>query len=431
MNMNILLISVIACQKIIENKEPLKKVMASIYAQYNFSNTQKSRINKLLKGVLRKYVTLKYEVNSAFENPKPREKKLYLFICALFSLRYQSGEVELETVKNEFSSVVDEFKMNVEIQETFDVLVDLSKKRFIVPEEEKNNPIRYNSLMFSTPEWVIRMWLKQFGQETTLKLLISNQKPVNFYVKRNELKVSAKSFEKNGDFLPVEGFENAYNYIGKSGFFKTNEARVGNCFKEDLSYQEILNQLEIVGGCNALLINGDRSGLAIDLAVRLREVNGDLTMNIEDDITYRKAEYRFEKLGIKNKQTYLADIDLLRTYIGYESYDLVLVLPKSSRLGLVKKNAEILASISKQDYKKLKYYQLACLEEASRYINSEGTFVYLVETINKREGEDIVELFMEKHEGFELVKSRQIMPFEKNNNGVYYAVLRRNYERKD
>jgi len=429
--MNILLISVIACQKIVEKKEPLKKIMFSFDVQYNFSNAQKNRIQKLIKGVLKNFIALKYEVLSNFENVKPREKKLYLLICTLFSVRYQQKEVSLDSLKEEFAEIVEEWKTNIDVDKTFAALVDLGNSSFVIPEQEKENPIKYNSLVFSTPEWVIRLWLKQFGLDTTMKLLIANQKPGNFYVKRNELKVTAKNFEQNKLFKPIKNFENAYAFVKKSGFSETEEAQLGNCFKEDLSYQEILNNIPITAGCQALFLNGERDELALDLAVRLKEANGDLTLNIEDEIKFRKSKYKFEKIGITNESTYLSNIDLLRTYIEYNSFDLVIVMPRSSRFGLIKKKAEILANTGKQDYKKLKYYQVSCLEDASRYIHKDGVFAYVVETINKSESEAIVDMFLEKHQEFELVTARQIMPFENNNNGVYYAVLRGNYERQE
>lgn len=426
--MNILFIGVVACQKIIDEKESFKKTMASFDAQYNFSNEQKNRLNKLVKGVMKKFVSMNYEIKKNFGNRKTKDKKNYLFMCTLFSLRYQYKHKDTSTLKGDFEEVVTDWKLNVNPSEAFDKLSELGKKEYVIPEEEKSNSIKYNSLLFSVPEWMIRLWLKQYGKDVTLKLLISNLKPANFYVKRNELKLSEKRFEENELFKAVEGFDNAYLFDRTKGFSKTDFYKLGNCFKEDISYQEALNNIPVAPGMNAMIINGRRE-IACDLAMRLDSVNGDLTVSIEDEIAYRKAKYQFEKLGLKNQSVLLSDIDLLRAYYAYDTFDLVIAMPESSKLGLIKKNVEILANTSKQDYKKIKYYQLTYLEEASKYANSEGTFAYLVETINQREGSDIVDLFLEKHLEFEVVTSRQIMPFEKNNYGLYYAVLRRIYER--
>ena len=426
--MNILFISVVACQRIIEKKESLKKVMSSFEAQYNFSIAQKVRIHKLLQGVLRNFVSLRYEVIKEIENVHPREKKLYLFICTLYSIRYQSTEIDLDSLKDEFDQVILDNKLNVESAIIFNKLMKMGRKNFVVPEAEKEDPVKYNSLFFSTPEWIIRLWLKQFGPSITAKLLVSNKQPAKIYIKRNELKISSSHFNEKTHFQPVKNFDNAYALNKNQKFDEMNEVKLGNCFKEDLSYQEILNNLPLATGDSALLIDGNRFEMAADLAIRLSGCNGDLTLNIENEIKFRQTKYKFDKLGVRNQKIYLADIDLLRTYIEYNSFDIVVAMPPSSRLGLVKRKAEILASTTKQDYRKLKYQQLSYLEEAKKYVNKDGIFAYVVETINKREGENIVELFLNKYPEYEIVTSRQIMPYEKNNNGVYYALLRRKYE---
>ena len=429
MIMNILYISANACKRIVEEKEPVKKVLASFDIQYNFSAAQKTRMQRLIRGTLRNYVSLKYEILAEDEHFKTTNKKIYLYLCTLFSIRKLIKLGSEEELKDEFKDAVNQDKLNVDVEETYNKLLEMGRVKFVVPEKEKKNAIKYNSLLFSVPEWIINIWLKQFGQDVTVKLLRSIDKKSHLFVRRNELLISERKFGKNKDFNSVRGVKGAYEYQLRSSLNKNEFKKLGYCFRDDLTFQDMLNSYTLPAGSKALLLNGEKTELTCDLAIRLQAARGDLIVNIEDDRKYRKGLYTYDKLGIKNISCYHANMDLLRTYLGYNTFDLVVVMPKNTRFGLVNYKPELLASIKKQDYRRLKDYQLECLEEAAKYIKSDGTFIYCVETINKREGEDIVNLFLERHSGFEIVASHQYLPYEKQTNGMYYAMLRRNYDR--
>ena len=65
------------------------------------------------------------------------------------------------------------------------------------------------------------------------------------------------------------------------------------------------------------------------------------------------------------------------------------------------------------------------LEEASKFVLKDGILVYAVRSVNLKEGKNIIDEFLKKHEDFALVDSRQIYPYEFNSDGLYYAQIRK------
>jgi 16S rRNA C967 or C1407 C5-methylase (RsmB/RsmF family) len=65
------------------------------------------------------------------------------------------------------------------------------------------------------------------------------------------------------------------------------------------------------------------------------------------------------------------------------------------------------------------------LEETSKFVAENGTLIYLVYTISKKEGHSTVSDFLLAHPEFSLVKEEQRFPFDEYDTAMYYAVMKK------
>ena len=237
------------------------------------------------------------------------------------------------------------------------------------------------------------------------------------------MKVSEDELLKENIYQKIDDVDDAYIYSSSIGFNYQNDAKLGNVFLQDLSFQMLLNKVVLSFGMKAIHLHGVTSGLSSNIAIRLKELNGSIDASFEKDVLYRKARYQYQRLGLDNVKAYLADLDMLRTYLPYNSYDLAFVTPNSSLLGQISKRPGLLLTIKKSDINKYIENEKASLLEGHRYLKSKGVLVYMVATINLNETSKLIDEFISEHSEYRLISSKQIFPFEYNSDGIYCAIL--------
>ena len=123
-----------------------------------------------------------------------------------------------------------------------------------------------------------------------------------------------------------------------------------------------------------------------------------------------------QRLGLSNVCVQLQDASELRTE-WLEQMDVVIADVPCSGLGIIRKKPDI-------RYKDLKAMealpalQLAILENQSAYVKKGGVLIYSTCTVLKRENEDIVHAFLEKHEDFYLEPLELPEVFPENTSGM-------------
>lgn len=122
------------------------------------------------------------------------------------------------------------------------------------------------------------------------------------------------------------------------------------------------------------------------------------------------------RLGLENLRASVQDA---AEYIPEwdAAFDTVIVDAPCSGLGIIRKKPDI-------RYKDLKpmealpALQLSILENQSRYVRPGGVLLYSTCTVLRRENEDVVKTFLEKHPDFSLKPLNLPAPFEKNTTGM-------------
>ncbi len=421
--MNILLLALKGLKEIIDNKKSFHMVMLDFKNQYNFSADNYSIFSKTLQGCIRHFFLLRYQATNLFSKFEEDDDEIYLICLAIYQLRYLRKDVSSFKVIEDVKDANDVCLLRLKEQEIQEKLDFVSKNKFNLPVDLLKDVYKYDSLTFSTPLWLVKLWAKEYGDDVLLNLLHTNRNKRPQYLQVNTLKAKKEELLSENLYQDISLVDNGLIYTNLNPLHTQDDFKLGKVYPLDLSKQIILEKMNFNFGDRILHLHSLSGGLTSYLGCKLKEYNGSIDTNFENEILYRKARYSYQRLGLDNVNSYLADIDMLRTYLSYNSYDQVYLTPKSSLLGRISKIPGLLLTIRKNEISEFVDNQYAQLIEADKYLKVNGQLIYIVFTINLEETSQVIDKFIKEKENYRIIEAKQIFPYDNNSDGAYYAIL--------
>ncbi|MBR2546186.1 MAG: 16S rRNA (cytosine(967)-C(5))-methyltransferase RsmB [Erysipelotrichaceae bacterium] len=273
----------------------------------------------------------------------------------------------------------------------------------------------------SHPTWLVRMWNAQYGEEICDSICWENLKDGRVELAVNTLLTTAdKLLEDERFHRTAEG--NALIYDGNifaSEYFKNNLVYV----QSESSQQavEILDpkpKERILDMCRA---PGTKT-------VQIAMKTGNDANIYSIDVYPQRVELienALKKYGITCVTTMCEDSRTLHTKIPLYYYDKVLLDAPCSGLGTLKHKPEIKMSIKPEDIDEIVRLQSQLLDSAALMVKAGGCLVYSTCTLNTKENEKQIRMFLSQHTQFELVEEKTIIPDGTHYDGFYISKLRK------
>lgn len=107
------------------------------------------------------------------------------------------------------------------------------------------------------------------------------------------------------------------------------------------------------------------------------------------------------------------------------------VLPKNSMFDLLRSTPDYFIRIKQSSLDELIAGQLVSLTECAKFIENGGNLIYMVPTVNKKEGEGVVKSFLLHNHNFTLLEEKQFFPFEEMDSCLYYAIMQKKEDKDD
>ena len=354
----------------------------------NLDNKQKAFAGALFYGALEKLITLDFILDKYIKSrPKPIIRNI-LRIGA-YQIHYMnvpdhasvttSAELAKKLGKKGAAGFINGVLRNVARE----------KKDFDIPE---NLPkVRYLSIKYSFPEWMIKMWISQLGEDETRKLL-AYEKDNFFSIYPNALK--GMKMEPLTRELDKTGVQYTKGYLlddiirTHGAIFDTNLFDTGKiAVQGEASHlaakvavenhpEKVLDLCAAPGGKTAAmaLFNPEAFYTACDLHQN------------RVDIMLRQ----FERLGV-SADTMVLDAAHLNDVLG--EYDTVLVDAPCSALGTVFSHPEVKYNKEPKDIVEIIKTQKAIISNAAHHVRQGGRLIYATCTINRDENYDVVSNF--------------------------------------
>lgn len=392
---------------------------ANLLLQKNISRLTDSRdrqfVTLLVNGVLKHRKTLDYALRRHLSKPMsslPHEVRAILRIGALQILYVD--KVPPAAAINESVELAKEFPKFTGLVNV--VLRKVMEKGWEIPwPDSKHEPVRYLSVRYSHPEWMMQRWLKRWGLEETEDFCKANNEPAQTWIRTNTLKISR---ERLRDRLQDEGIgvelggrtPESLKIYDFGSLEQLASFREGLFTVQDESSQLVAHVLDPKPGQFVLDACSAPGGKTTHLAQLMQNEGEILAFDIHEH-KLELIEQLARKLGITIIQPQLGDARDLPG-IRLESQDRVLVDVPCSGLGVLRRRADLRWQKEEQGLQELPALQFAILERAASCVKEGGTLVYSTCTTEPEENFELVKKFRSAHPEFEPVNLVDDLPFK-------------------
>ena len=264
------------------------------------------------------------------------------------------------------------------------------------------NSITRISLKYSMPEWIVKKFCDEYGEEETANICQNLNLRPNISVRINRLKGKMDLGEKGilEDFRTITGTKN---------ITKTKEYIEGNITIQDeaaglSSFVLAPKEGEIVlDACSA------PGGKTTYLAELMHNKGKIIAWDIYEE-RLKQVNQNAKRLGIDIIQTEVHDATKLKEeYV--EKFDKILLDVPCLGLGVIRRKPDIKWNRQEEDIKEISDIQFNILKTCSKYLKRNGTLVYSTCSMLKEENDAIIEKFI-KEENFETVNIEEQIPNE-------------------
>ncbi len=389
--------------------------------KYDYLETRdKAFIKRVVDGCLERNIQIDYVLDSFSKTPV---KKMQPFIRSLMRMSvYQimfMDSVPDSAACNEAVKLAAKHKFTGLKGFVNGVLRNISrnKDKIEYPSKEQNGGVNYLSVVYSVPEWLCKMWLKEYGFEktegmlrffltarpTTVRVtkdlpgscdiedLIKSLEAAGAQVKKNSLLPYALELEKTDNIAFLPGFDD------------------GQFAVQDVSSMLVTEIADPKEGQIVVDVCAAPGGKSLHAAERVG-IEGQV---ISRDVSERKCDLiteNAERLGISNVVTQVNDARIHDEALNEKADILYLDVPCSG-LGILGRKNDIKLNVKPSGLEELTHLQWDIVKASWDYVKKGGYLIYSTCTVNRAENEDMVKRICAELP-FEPVDIREKLPKE-------------------
>lgn len=269
------------------------------------------------------------------------------------------------------------------------------------------DPIKYASIVYSHPEWMVKRWVTRFGPEKAISLCESNQSVPPKTLRVNTLETSRERLigELAGAGLTVRKTIFSPDGIEASG--GRLDPKDTRYYIQDEASQLIPYLLSPKPGETILDLCSAPGGKATHMAQLMS--NSGLICAV-DKHRRRLKNVAEAARRLKTGIIRAAAADALDSIPFAMRFDAILIDAPCSGLGVLRRSPDIKYRRKEEDLKELGGVQRMLLEKASGYLEKGGRIVYSTCTFEPEETDGVIEGFLKDHKEFVLEDARGYMP---------------------
>lgn len=402
--------------KITLESHPFALALRVAFKKDNVDPQSKNNITALLGCELRHHYLLDNLIARYVEEPD-FEKTIYLrFLLAnkLFLKRF--SEHELYALA---SQDIDKEKID-------NLLMFVTSTNEIIPNDlEKDSP-EFLSMRFNTPAWVIRMWQKQYGKGIVFKILKTNYHQSIPSVRINTRLVKSEEILGKYPDFSASTVEDVLIYQGRGTPKYLEEFKSRKMFFYKMGTKYVVDKLDLEPIKGIAIYSDVPNNIYLDLAVRFGK---DVPLEVISNHTqsYFEGKKICEEDGYNHINFYNAASSSVITCLSKKVHTFF-CLPKSTMFDLLRSTPDYFLRLKQDALDEIIQGEGAALDECAERVEVEGTLIYMIPTISKKESVNLIANFLFKHPEFKLVEEKQFFPFDAYDSCLYYAILEKTGE---
>ena len=369
----------------------------------DLSDKDKALTTEIVYGTLRRLKTIDMIIGSFVKDTSIMDKKILIILrVALYQMRF------LDKIPS-YAACNEAVEMAKEISEKDSKLVNGILRNYLKNENtlEINfrNKVDEIAYELSYDPWMVRMFIKQYGEKEALRILYGLNNTPKVTVRVNNLK---SNYEDVFEELEEAGYNvedgticpEAISITAGSGIEKNSLFIDGKVTVQDESAMLIAPLLDINEGQTVLDLCSAPGGKTTHIAELLENTGEVLAFDLHEQKLDLIKE-NCERLGLTNVKFGAMDATKLNADL-VNIADRVLIDVPCSGIGIIRKKPEIKWNKKRKDLKDIVTVQRDIMDNAWEYLKKGGVMVYSTCTLNKEENEENIEWFLNKHKDAEL-----------------------------
>lgn len=404
----------ILCETLLENS------FASLnmrYGEYGLNESDQGLLTQIVYGTLRNFSYVRYQWQLYVEGDVPKKIAVLLDMSAYQLLCLD--KIPAYACVNDAVDIAKKLNGG-----QFAGLVNAVLRKIADKGPQKvtaENDFAKLAIETAHPEWLLKMWSVHYGQETMEKIAWEDLKEARVALRCNTLLTSEDVLLQDSRFHKgkVEGSLYFDGNILNTGYYRENIVIV-----QSESSQKVVEVLNPVPGQRILDMCASPGTKSIQMAMK---VKNNATIYSVDVYPQRVEliEDACRKYGITCIKTMCMDARQLLSEIPAYYFDQVLLDAPCSGLGTLKHKPEIKLNLKPGDIDDIVKLQSQLLDSAALMVKKDGYLTYSTCTLNRKENEKQIEMFVSQHPEFEVIYEKTIFPFEDGSDGFYISKLHR------
>ncbi len=289
----------------------------------------------------------------------------------------------------------------------------------------KSQPVKYISVVFSHPEWLVARWIKRYGIKEALEICQAGQRVPPATLRVNTLMQDRATLLRDFGRDGIGAGPTLYSPVGieldkgQRGAIDYTDKRF---YIQDEASQLVVQLLGVAPGdvvLDACAAPGGKTTYMAELMQNQGAIYG-----VDKSAGRLKIVERLaERLGASIIKTINADASTMALQpalaglpegigqsLPVDGFDKILVDAPCSGLGVLRRTPEIKYRRTQADLKRSSSKQRDILDNTSKFMKAGGVLVYSVCSFEPEETTDIVEGFLKSHPEFSLDNDFSYMP---------------------
>ncbi len=282
------------------------------------------------------------------------------------------------------------------------VLRNISRQKENLPAPDKKDKIKYLSITYCVPEWIVKLWVEEYPEhyEKILASRVKRDTVIRINSTKTEYDGLKKELSKQGAELERLDFDNAAVLKTETDIEKLSAFKDGLFHVQGLSSQICAKALNPEENEKILDVCAAPGGKAFTMAQLCNKKSHIVAIDIHEHRT-ALIEQGAERLGLENCiSAVTADASKA---LGNSLYNKILCDVPCSGLGVISKKPDIIFK-NKEEISALPKIQKEILKNACKYLKKDGILIYSTCTLNPSENEKTVNDFVNSNQNFELIE---------------------------
>ncbi len=422
--------------EVIEKENYSHLVIRSVLEKYQYLEKQeRAFITRVSEGTIQTMIELDYIINQ-FSKVKVKKMKPVIrniLRMSVYQMKYMDA-VPDSAACNEAVKLARKKGFSSLSGFVNGVLRNISRGLSEVSYPNKQTePVEYASITYSIPEWLAKLWIKDYGIEDAERIMQAFTKEAVLTIRTNLTRISPEELQKRllAEGVTVKKVElkdcPQLNYAFLiSGFDYLNALpsfREGLFYVQDISSMMAAELADPKQGDYIIDVCAAPGGKSTHLAEKLA---GTGMVEARDLTEYKVSliEENMTRHACTNMKAVLMDATVKDT-ASIEKADIVMADLPCSGLGVLRKKTDIKYKMNLEKMASLVELQREMLHTVCDYVKKDGILVYSTCTIHRKENEENVAWFLENHKEFELISQQQILPQEEFGDGFFLAKMKK------